>query len=238
MKVDILAFGAHPDDVELACSGTIALQVEKGYKVGIVDLSRGELGTRGSGELRLKEAKNAAEILGVAFRDNLSLGDGFFEETQENLLHIIKKIRKYKPEVVLCNAPNDRHPDHGRASKLVSRACFLSGLRKINTEESGEAQKEWRPKAVYHYIQDRYIEPGFVVNITDHFDKKMAAIRAFSSQFYDPDSEEPETVISSKEFLEFIEARALQYGRIINATYGEGFVTERSVGTENILSFL
>lgn len=233
-KVDILAFAAHPDDVELAASGTIIKHIKQGKSVAIVDLTQGELGSRGSAELRLKEADDSAKILGLSARENLNLGDGFFEINQENLLEVIKMIRKYQPEIVLCNAEEDRHPDHGRASELVSRACFLSGLIKIET-----GQNAHRPKAIYKYIQDRYLKPDFVVDITEEMDTKMDSILAFSSQFYqEGDDNEPKTPISSKDFLEFVKARAREFGRNINATYGEGFIVERPVGVEDITTLL
>ena len=230
MKLDILVFAAHPDDAELACSGTILKHIAQGYKVGIVDLTRGELGSRGSSEIRDKEAEISSEILGLSSRDNLDLGDGFFEINEKNLLSLVQKIREYRPNIIFCNAVEDRHPDHGRGSELASRACFLSGLVKIDTN-----QEAWRPKAVYHYIQDRYIKPDFSVDITPFWGKKMDAIQAFSSQFYDPNSTEPETPITSKDFMNYVEARANQFGREINAKYAEGFTVERTVGVEDIL---
>ena len=230
MKLDILVFAAHPDDAELACSGTILKHIAQGYKVGIVDLTRGELGSRGSSEIRDKEAEISSEILGLSSRDNLDLGDGFFEINEKNLLSLVQKIREYRPNIIFCNAVEDRYPDHGRGSELASRTCFLSGLVKIDTN-----QEAWRPKAVYHYIQDRYIKPDFSVDITPFWGKKMDAIQAFSSQFYDPNSTEPETPITSKDFMNYVEARANQFGREINAKYAEGFTVERTVGVEDIL---
>ena len=231
MKLNILVFAAHPDDAELSCSGTILKHISLGYKVGIVDLTRGELGSRGSAEIRASEAKKASSVLGLTSRDNLDLGDGFFEIDQTSLVALVKKIRQYKPDIVFCNAPNDRHPDHGRASKLASRACFLSGLSKIDTN-----QEVWRPRAVYHYIQDRYIKPDFSVDITEFWDKKLESIHAFSSQFFDPNSDEPETPISSKEYLQYIEGRAVQFGREINVKYAEGFTVERVIGVDDVLA--
>jgi bacillithiol biosynthesis deacetylase BshB1 len=235
MKLDILAIGVHPDDVELSCSGTILKHIAQGKKVGILDLTIGELGSRGSGELRLVEAKNAAKVLGVAVRENIGLADGFFRNTKESQLEIIKIIRKYQPKIVLANAVSDRHPDHGRASKLISEACFYSGLVKIETELAGKKQGKWRPTAVYHYIQDRFIEPDFVVDVTDFVTKKIEAIQCFSSQFHNPDSEEPQTPISGEDFLEFIKSRMMQYGREIGVKYAEGFTVERYVGVEDLL---
>ncbi len=234
MKLDILVFAAHPDDAELAASGTIIKHIKSGKKVGVVDLTEGELGSRGSAELRYKEAAASAKIMNLSARENLNLGDGFFEVTQENLVRIIKAIRKYQPDVVLCNAVRDRHPDHQRGGELVSRACFLSGLVKIETELEGKQQEKWRPNAVYHYIQDHWIDPDFVVDITDEFDTKMESIMAFGSQFFNPNSTEPETPISSPEFIEHIKGRCRAHGRIINAKYGEGFTVERAVGVNDI----
>jgi len=234
MKLDILAIGVHPDDVELGCSGTLMKHIALGKKVGILDLTKGELGSRGSGELRLVEAANAAKILGVSIRENLGYADGFFTNDKAHQMGIIEIIRKYQPEVVLANAPLDRHPDHGRASQLVSEACFYSGLVRIETTLNGEKQDLWRPKVVYHYIQDRFLKPDFVVDVTDFVDDKMEAIMAFSSQFYNPKSELPETPISSKKFLDFVKARMANFGRDINADFAEGYTTDRVVGVEDI----
>tara|TARA_R110001592_G_scaffold231794_1_gene488963 strand:- start:1666 stop:2382 length:717 start_codon:yes stop_codon:yes gene_type:complete len=235
MKIDILAIGVHPDDVELSCAGTILKHIAQGKTVGILDLTVGELGSRGSGELRLVEANNAGKVLGVKFRENIGLADGFFENDKESQLEIIKIIRKYQPEVVLANAVKDRHPDHGRASKLISDACFYSGLLKIETELKGEKQEKWRPKSVYHYIQDRLINPDFVVDVTPFVDKKIEAIKCFSSQFFDPNSTEPQTPISGEQFFDFIKARMMQYGREIGVDYAEGFTAERYIGVEDIM---
>ncbi|TCP24332.1 bacillithiol biosynthesis deacetylase BshB1 [Tenacibaculum skagerrakense] len=234
MKLDILAFGAHPDDVELGCSATIAKEISLGKKVGIVDLTRGELGTRGSAELRDKEAANAAKILGVSVRENLGFADGFFVNDKKHQLEIIKMIRKYKPEIVLCNAIDDRHIDHPKGSKVVSDACFLSGLVKVETELDGVKQEKWRPKVVYHYIQWKNIEPDFVVDVTGFMDKKVDSVMAYSSQFFDPKSNEPETPITSKNFIESIEYRAKDLGRLIGVEFAEGFTTERYVAVENL----
>ena len=211
MKLDILAFGAHPDDVELGCGATIAKEVSLGKKVGIVDLTRGELGTRGSADLRDKEAANAATILGVSVRENLRFADGFFINDKKHQLEIIKMIRKYQPEIVLCNAIDDRHIDHSKGSDLVSDACFLSGLLKIETEIGGSQQEKWRPKQVYHYIQWKNIEPHFVVNVSGFMESKIKSVFAYSSQFYDSKSNEPETPITSKNFIESIEYRAKDF---------------------------
>ena len=234
MKLDILAFGAHPDDVELGCGATIAKEISLGKKVGIVDLTRGELGTRGSAELRDLEAEKAAAILGVSIRENLGFADGFFTNDKKHQLEIIKMIRKYQPEIVLCNAIDDRHIDHPKGSSLVSDACFLSGLLKIGTKIEGKQQEKWRPKQVYHYIQWKNIEPSFVVDVTGFIDKKTNAVVAYSSQFYDPKSHEPETPITSKNFIDSIHYRAKDLGRLIGVEYAEGFTTERYVAVENL----
>lgn len=237
MKLDILAFGAHPDDVELGCSGTLAKEVSLGKKVGIIDLTRGELGTRGTKEIRDKEASDAAAILGVQVRENLNFRDGFFVNDESHQLEIIKIIRKYQPDIVLCNALEDRHIDHGKGSKLVSDACFLSGLVKIETEIDGKLQKAWRPKSVYHYIQWKNLEPDFVVDVTGFMDLKMQSVMAYSSQFFDPNSDEPETPITSKNFLDSIKYRAQDLGRLVNVEFAEGFTVERYL-TVNSLSDL
>ncbi|MCZ8197668.1 MAG: bacillithiol biosynthesis deacetylase BshB1 [Flavobacterium sp.] len=237
MKLDILAFGAHPDDVELSCSGTIAKEISLGRKVGIVDLTRGELGTRGSAEIRDIEAANAAIILGVHVRENLNMRDGFFINDEKHQLEVIKMIRKYKPEIVLCNAIDDRHIDHSKGSRLVSDACFLSGLRRIETQLDGVNQEAWRPKVVYHYIQWKVLEPDFVVDITGFMDIKEQSILAYSSQFYDPNSKEPESPISSKNFLDSVRYRAQDLGRIVGVESAEGYTVERYL-TVNSLSDL
>lgn len=234
MKLDILAIGVHPDDVELSCAGTLLKHLALGKKCGILDLTCGELGTRGSGELRLEESANAAKILGVHVRDNLKMADGFFKNDFSHQLEIIKKIREYQPEIVLCNAPADRHPDHGRSAALVSEACFYSGLIRIETHHNGIQQQQWRPKALYHYIQDRMLKPDFVVDVTDFFEKKMEAIRAFKSQFYDPESKEPESPISIKNFLDFVEGKMRVLGRDAGFEFAEGFTVERSIGIKNL----
>jgi bacillithiol biosynthesis deacetylase BshB1 len=234
MKLDILAFGAHPDDIELGCGATIAKEVSLGKKVGIVDLTQGELGTRGSAELRIIEANNAAEILGVSVRENVGFADGFFTNDKKHQLEIIKMIRKYQPDIVLCNAIDDRHIDHGKGSKLVSDACFLSGLVKIETELEGKQQEKWRPKHVYHYIQWKNITPDFVIDVTGFIHKKQAAVLAYSSQFYDPNSKEPESPITSKTFIESINYRSRDLGRLIGVEYAEGFTSERYVAAENL----
>lgn len=234
MKLDILAFGAHPDDVELGCGGTLAKEIASGKKVGIVDLTRGELGTRGSAQIRDREADAAAKILGVSVRENLRMRDGFFLNDEAHQLEVIKMIRKYRPEIVLCNAVDDRHIDHGRASKLVSDACFLSGLRRIETALDGENQEAHRPKFVYHYIQWKNIEPDFVVDISGFNEKRIEAILAYSSQFYDPNSDEPETPIATKNFLESLNYRAQDLGRLIGVEYAEGFTAERYLAVNSL----
>ena len=234
MKLDILVIAAHPDDAELGCSGTIAAHIAKGYKVGIVDLTAGEMGTRGTPELRIEEANKAAEILGLSARENMGFKDIFFQDNQEHQLELIKIIRKYQPDIVLANAVTDRHPDHGKGSDLATNSCFMSGLRRIETELDGKAQQAWRPKFVYHYIQNNYIEPDFVVDITDYWDTKVESILAFQSQFHDPNSEEPESFISNPDFLPFIEARAREMGHSIMTTYGEGFTVERMIGATDL----
>ena len=227
MKLDILAFGAHPDDVELGCGGTIAKEIHNGKKVGIIDLTRGELGTRGTAETRNEESNNAAQILGVTIRENLGFADGFFVNDKSHQLEIIKMIRKYQPTMVLCNAIDDRHIDHGKGSKLVSDACFLSGLVKIETTLDGKLQQQWRPDYVYHFIQWKNIEPDIVVDISGFIDKKMAAVHAYKTQFFDPESKEPQTPISSKNFTDSIDYRARDLGRLIGTAHAEGFTVVR-----------
>lgn len=234
MKLDILAIGAHPDDVELGCGATIAKEIANGKTVGILDLTRGELGTRGSAEIRDQEAADAAKILGVSVRENVAFADGFFVNDKEHQLEIIKIIRKHKPEVVLCNAVKDRHIDHPKGSKLASDACFLSGLRKIETQLDGENQTAWRPKRVYHYIQWEPIEPDFVVDVSGYMDIKTKAVKAYGSQFFDPNSKEPESPITSKNFIDSVLYRANDLGRLIGVESAEGFVSERYVGVENL----
>ena len=234
MKLDLLVFAAHPDDMELGCSGTVARHKALGYKVGCVDLTKGQLGTRGTVERRMEESKKSSVSLGLDYRNNLGLMDGFFEEDKESLLSIVQEIRRCKPEIVLANAVEDRHPDHPRASKLVSRACFLAGLKSLETSIDGVKQEASRPKAVYHYIQDRYIKPDFVIDITDFWTDKLNSIKAFNSQFFDPKSGEPSTPISGKVFLEFLEARAREMGRSAGYEMGEGFTVERISGVKDV----
>jgi bacillithiol biosynthesis deacetylase BshB1 len=238
MKLDILAFGAHPDDVELGCGGTIAKEIQLGKKVGIIDLTRGELGTRGSAEIRDKEAAKAALILGVAVRENLQMRDGFFYNDEIHQLKIIEMIRKYQPEIVLCNAIDDRHIDHAKGSSLVSDACFLSGLRKIETKNNNNTQQAWRPKAVYHYIQWKNIEPDFVVDISGFEKKKVEAIMAYDSQFFNPETNEPVTPIATKNFLESINYRAQDLGRLIGTDSAEGFTVERYLAVNSLTDLI
>ncbi|UBM58902.1 bacillithiol biosynthesis deacetylase BshB1 [Marinilongibacter aquaticus] len=239
MKLDILVMAVHPDDAELGCAGTILKHVAQGLKVGLVDFTSGELGTRGSGELRLKEAAESAKVLGLAARENLGFRDGFFKNDEAHQLKLIEVIRRYQPEILIGNAYEDRHPDHGRASALTTEACFYSGLRRIETVSiHGEKQEAWRPKQVLHYIQDRYLEPDFVVDISEFWEKKVESIRAFKSQFFDPNSTEPESYIANPQFLDFIEGRARDMGHKIGATFGEGFLSEKKMQVKDLRNLL
>ena len=233
--VDILFLAAHPDDVELCCAGTIFRHIDAGHSVGIVDLTAGELGTRGNALIRAEEAARAAKVMGVSFRENLGLRDGFFELNESNKLPIIRAIRRHQPDVVITNAIRDRHPDHGRAAQLVAESCFLSGLVKIEMEENGKLLTPWRPSQVYHMIQDHYIRPNVCVDITKFIEKKDEAIMAFRSQFFDPDSPEPATPISGSDFLEFLKARAREMGRLIGVEYAEGYTVSGPVKKDNLL---
>lgn len=233
MKLDILAFGVHPDDVELGCAGTIMAAIDQGKKVGIVDLTRGELGTRGTPSTRTQEAAAAAKIMGVQVRENLDMADGFFVNDEAHQRKIIALIRKYQPDVILANAPEDRHPDHGRSAKLVSDAAFLSGLRKVETIYEGIMQTAWRPAYTFHYIQDRFIQPSFVIDITSYMERKMEAVLAYGTQFTNADTSEPQTYISSPQFLETVKARALMLGKRIGVGYAEGYITEKIIGFSN-----
>jgi len=233
MKLDILAFGVHPDDVELGCAGTIMAAIDQGKKVGIVDLTRGELGTRGTPTTRTQEAAAAAKIMGVDIRENLDMADGFFANDEAHQRKIIALIRKYQPDIILANAPEDRHPDHGRSAKLVSDAAFLSGLRKIETIHEGITQNAWRPAYTFHYIQDRFIQPSFVIDITAYMERKMEAVLAYGTQFTNADTSEPQTYISSPQFLETVKARALMLGKRIGVGYAEGYITEKIIGFSN-----
>ncbi len=234
MKLDILAFGAHPDDVELSCAGMLLAEKAHGKNTGIIDLTEGELGSRGSVETRYLESAKAAQILGLTVRENLQLKDGFFQSDIDTQMKVVRVIRKYRPEIVFCNAPEDRHPDHGRAAQLVADACFLSGLLKIvTTDEHGE-QAHWRPKYVMHYIQDRFIEPDFLYDISPFFEAKMEAIKSYSTQFFNPSQEGPETYISKPEFLESINGRNKLLGKRIGVAYAEGFITKKIIGIQNL----
>jgi bacillithiol biosynthesis deacetylase BshB1 len=234
MKLDILAFAAHPDDIELSCSGTIMKHIAEGKKVGIVDLTQGELGSRGTIDTRYNEAAAATKIMGIEVRVNLKMADGFFEINEANKRLIIEQIRRFQPTIILANAIEDRHPDHGRASQLISEACFLSGLRNFETTWENEIQVAFRPKAVYHYIQDHYIKPDFAIDVTEFLDRKIACIKVFKTQFYDPNSKEPQTPISGEEFFDFIKGRMLEMGRPMGAKYAEGFTVERRIGVKSL----
>ncbi|MEP6597335.1 MAG: bacillithiol biosynthesis deacetylase BshB1 [Ginsengibacter sp.] len=238
MKADILAFGVHPDDVELGCSGTLIASVVQGKKVVVIDLTRGELGTRGTADTRDEEANNAAKAMNIYTRENLQMADGFFQNDETNVRKVITVIRKYQPEIVLCNAPEDRHPDHGRSSKLVSDAAFLSGLRKIQTIYNNEPQEEWRPNYVFHYIQDRYLKPDFLFDISDHYEKKIKAILCYTTQFNTIDNSEPQTYISNPDFLDVIKARALMFGKRIGVKYAEGYLTTKMIGVKTFDAFI
>jgi len=231
MKLDILVFGAHPDDVELGCGGTVIKEVQAGKKVGVIDLTRGELGTRGTAEIRDAETKAANDILGVAIRENMNFKDGFFKDDQENKIALIKKIRKYRPEIVITNAKSDRHPDHPRSSQITVDACFLSGLEKIET-----GQETWRPKATYHYIQFNDIIPDIVIDISNQMPLKLAAVKAYSTQFFNPESNESETIISSQAFLDSVSYRAKNLGRQSNCVYAEGFVVNQLPKIDSLLN--
>ena len=234
LKLDILVFAAHPDDVELSCSGTVLKHIDLGYKVGIIDLTKGELGSRGTAQIRAKESECASKVLGIHVRENLGFRDGFFEIDENHIMKVIQVIRKYQPEIILANAINDRHPDHKRAGDLVSRASFLSGLVKIETSIKQKPQVAWRPKVLYRYIQEQYQLPDFVVDITGYEEQKLLAIKCFKSQFYDPNSDEPNTPISRKDYLDFVKEKMKKHGGQINTAYGEGFNKERYLGVDNL----
>jgi N-acetylglucosamine malate deacetylase 1 len=232
MKLDILAFGVHPDDIELSCAGTLLMEKNKGKKTGIIDLTRGELGTRGTAETREEEAANSAKLLRVDVRENLEMEDGFFRNDRENQLKIIRALRKYQPEIVLCNAPDDRHPDHGRAAALVADAMFLSGLRKIETYEGNQLQEIWKPSYVFNYIQDQYLTPSFVIDISEVIDQKIASIQAFKTQFFvsGASDNEPQTYISTPAFLESVINRSKMFGKMIGVEHAEGFISKKMIG--------
>jgi N-acetylglucosamine malate deacetylase 1 len=238
MKLDILAFGVHPDDVELSCAGTLLMEMKHGKKAGIIDLTRGELGTRGSAETRMQEAAAAAKILGIHVRENLSMRDGFFKNDEEHQLMIIQKLRQYQPEIVLCNALSDRHPDHGRSAKLVSDSCFLAGLRKIETSLNEVQQEAWKPKYVFHYIQDRYAEPDFIYDISSVFAQKMESVKAYGTQFNSAGDDEPQTYISTPAYYETLIARHKMFGKRIGVEYGEGFISDKRIGINNFDSLV
>ncbi len=238
MKLDILAFGAHPDDVELSCAGTLMVEKMHGKKIGVVDLTQGELGTRGSAELRKQEATAAAEILQLDVRENLELADGFFKNDEVHQRQIIRAIRKYQPEIILCNAPDDRHPDHGRSAQLLEDAVFLSGLRKIETIDNGQLQTVWRPSYVFNYIQDRYLHPNFVMDISAVMEQKLASIRAYGTQFENPGLDEPQTYISTPDFLDSVIYRAKMYGKMIGVKYAEGFISRKMIGFNSFDAFI
>ena len=234
MKLDILAFGAHPDDVELSASGTLLKYVAEGKKVGIIDLTRGELGSRGTATTRTLEAENAGKLMGLSVRDNLDLADGFFDDSFDTKMRIIQQIRKYQPDIVLANAMSDRHPDHGRAGKIVADASFLSGLLKIQSAEDDIPQAPFRPQLLLHYIQDHYLKPDIVIDVSDFMEQKIEVIKAFTTQFYDPNFDGPETPISGEDFFDFIKGRMMTLGRPIGATYAEGFSKSRLLGTNDL----
>lgn len=238
MKLDILAFGIHPDDVELGCSGTLIKHVKLGYKVGICDFTRGEMGTRGTPELRIEESEKGREIIGALIRDNLNMQDVWTEVNQENILKVIQIIRKYQPDVVFCNAKEDRHPDHAKGAELIQKAVFLSGLKKIETKDEGKAQDAYRPNKLYYYIQSRFLNPDFVVDISDSMDQKFKSIMAYKSQFYNPESSEPETYISSQQFLDSLKAKETIYGKTIGVKYAEGFQKDRYIGVNDIMDLI
>jgi bacillithiol biosynthesis deacetylase BshB1 len=238
MKLDILAFGAHPDDVELSCAGTLIVEQLQGKKVGVIDLTRGELGTRGSAEIRQQEADAAAAILRLDVRENLALPDGFFKNDEAHQLPVIRAIRKYQPDIIICNAPEDRHPDHGRAAQLLEDAVFLAGLRKIETLEDGQPQATWRPSYVFNYVQDRYLHPDFVIDISDVMEQKIASIKAYGTQFVNPDLDEPQTYISTPDFLDSIIYRAKMYGKMIGVKYAEGYLSKKMIGFNNFNAFI
>lgn len=237
-KLDVLAFGVHPDDVELGCSGTLLACAAQGKKIGIIDLTQGELGTRGTAETRYHEAADAAKVMGVTVRENLQMADGFFKNDEFHQRKVITAIRKYRPEIVLCNAIEDRHPDHGRSAQLVEEAAFLSGLRKVITEVDGVQQEAWRPKYIFHYIQDRFLQPDFVFDISAFQEQKLESIKCYKTQFHNPNLNEPQTYISSPEFFESVIARAMMLGKRIGVKYAEGYITRKMVGINNFNSFI
>lgn len=238
MKLDVMAIGVHPDDVELSCAGVLITEKRAGKTTGIVDLTRGELGTRGTAQTRSEEATAASAVLGVDVRENLEMADGFFQNDKAHQLQIVQVLRKYQPEIVLCNAPEDRHPDHGRSAKLVEEAAFLSGLVKIETFQDGVLQQPWRPKFVFNYIQDRFLQPDFVIDISDVFETKLESIRAYATQFHNPDVEGPQTYISTPDFLDSIIYRAKMFGKMIGVKYAEGFISSKMIGLSSFDAFI
>jgi len=238
MKLDLLVFAVHPDDAELSCGGILLTEKLRGKKTGIVDLTQGELGTRGTREIRMKEAEAAAAILELDARENLKMADGFFQNEEATQRKVIVSLRKYRPEIIFCNAPEDRHPDHGRSAQLVEDAAFLSGLRRIETSENGAAQEPWRPKYVFNFIQDKYLQPDFVIDITPVMDKKLEAINAYTTQFSNKDESEPQTYISSPDFLESIVYRARMLGKMIGVNFAEGFISKKMIGFNNFDCFI
>lgn len=239
MKLDLLAFASHPDDAELGCGGTLIRHIKAGLKVGVVDLTRGELGTRGTPETRAEEAASSTKVMGLAVRENLGLPDGFFQNVEAHQLKLVAALRTYRPEIVLANAVYDRHPDHGKGADIAYTSCFLAGLTKVKTKDAaGKDQEPWRPKALYHYIQSQFIEPDFVVDISTEWEQKMTAIRAYKSQFFDPASREPVTYISTPDFLRMLESRAIELGHAIGVKYGEGFVARRWPGVRSLTDLI
>lgn len=238
MKLDVLVFAAHPDDAELACGGTILSLIAKGKKVGIVDFTRGEMGTRGTPEIRDAEAAAASKILGLTARENLKFKDVFFRNDDEHVLEVVKKIRHYQPDVILANALADRHPDHGKAAQVVKRATFLAGLKNVKTDLDGKSQENWYIKSLYHYIQTDFHQPDFVIDVSAFWETRMEAVRAFKSQFFDPNGESTNTLISTPEFMELIDARGREFGMFIRVKYGEGFISDRMLGVSDLTSLL
>lgn len=236
LKLDILVLAAHPDDAELGCGGVIAKHVALGHRVGIIDFTRGELGTRGTVQTRDAEAQASSKILGLSVRENLNFKDSFFTNDEHHQREVAMVIRKYQPEIVLANATYDRHPDHGKGAGLSFDSCFISGLIKVETTHEGKPQLPWRPRSLYHFIQSQYIQPDFIVDISEHWDTKMESVKAYKTQFYDPQSKEPATYISNPSFMKMLESRAQEYGHAIGVKFGEGFTVRRSIGVDNLFS--
>ena len=234
MKLDVLAIGSHPDDVELGCSGTLIMEIKRGKKIGIIDLTQGELGTRGTIQTRYSESEVASKIMGISVRENLKMRDGFFQNDEAHQLQLISRLRKFRPEIVIGNILEDRHPDHGRGGALIYDACFLSGLRQIKTNDQGHEQEQWRPKMLLHYIQDKFFEPDIILDVSEVWDQRMEAIRAYKTQFYDPNSKEPASYLSNPDFIEALQSRARLLGKRIGVQYGEGFLSKKSIGIHNL----